>query len=183
MARPGQVLKTGALTLTVRRCDLQALEMIALYPPGSPMPPEHYHPTQTERFEVLSGAMELVVDGVPMTLTEGQSLEIPPLRPHRMWNAGEAEARVRWETTPTQRTAEFFETLAELAGEGKAVVAGQTDLLQAAVLMHEYDAELRLTKPPRAVQKLLMWVLAPVGWVLGYRSRPARAASSEAVEA
>lgn len=183
MARPGQVLKTGALTLTVRRCDREVLEFVALYPPGSPMPPEHYHPTQTERFEVLSGAMELVVDGQPMTLAEGESLEIPPLCHHRMWNAGEVEARVRWQTFPTQRTAEFYETLAELAGEGKAVAAGKPDLLQMAVLMAEYDAEMRLTKPPRAVQKVLMWVLAPVGWLLGYRSRPARAAASEAVEA
>ena len=89
-----------------------------------------------------------------------------------MWNAGEEEARVRWETWPSLKTGLFYETLARLAEEGRSVTAGKPNLLQMAMLMAEYDQEVRLVKPPRVLQKIVMWLLAPVGWVLGYRSRP-----------
>lgn len=182
MAHAGQVLKTGSLTLTFRRCDDDCLEMVALYPPGGPMPPEHYHPVQTERFEVLAGVLEVVLEGERFTLEAGQVLEIRPMQRHQMWNAGEEEAKVRWETWPAQRTAEFFETLAELSEEGKPLTSGSPPLLQMAVLMAEYDAELRLTRPSRLIQRALIGVMAPMGWLLGYRSRPRQEEGVEALD-
>ena len=42
----------------------------------------HVHPAQVERFEVISGAMRLRVDGHEQLLTEGQSVEVPAGAPH-----------------------------------------------------------------------------------------------------
>lgn len=174
MAHPGQVLKAGGLTLTVRRSDAEALELMAVYPPLSPIPPDHFHPEQTERFEVVSGEMQVCLEGERFALREGQVLEIPPLRRHQMWNSGEGEARVRWEVRPALKTGLFYERVAELEDEGRPLAAERKDLLQVAVMMAEYDRELRLVKPPRAVQKLLIWLVAPVGWLAGYRAHPRR---------
>jgi hypothetical protein len=38
--------------------------------------------------------------------------------------------------------------------------------------MAEYDREMRLTRPLRPVQKLMTGLVAPLGWLMGYRSRP-----------
>jgi hypothetical protein len=50
------------------------------YAPGGSPPPPHFHPAQTEHFD------------------------IPPNTPHRMWNPSGAAARARWETRLAGRT-------------------------------------------------------------------------------
>lgn len=172
MARAGQVLKIGTMTLTVRRCDDEVLEVVARYPPGDPAPPEHFHPTQTERFEVLEGTLEIEMEGQHFTLEATQCLEIPPGCRHRIWNAGEEDAKVLWETAPTQKTADFYEVLAELTDPTGPLHSAPPNLPQTAVLMAEYDREMRLTRPLRPVQKLMTGLVAPLGWLMGYRSRP-----------
>jgi len=172
MAHAGQVLKIGPMTLTIRRCDAEVLDMVALYPPGDPLPPEHFHPTQTERFEVMEGALEVTLEGQRFTLEATQTLEIGPGQRHQIRNASQQEARVRWETWPPLRTAEFYETLSELTEPKGPLHSAPPRLPQVAVLLAEYDPEIRLTRPARPLQKLLTGVVAPVGWLLGYRSRP-----------
>ena len=172
MAHAGQVLKIGPVTLTIRRCDAEVLDMVALYPPGGPTSPEHFHPTQSERFEVLEGTLEVSVEGQHFTLEATQTLEVQPLQRHLVWNESDREVRVRWETWPAQRTAEFYETLAELTDLGGPMHSAPPNLLQTAVLLAEYDGEIRLARPPRPIQKLWTGLVAPLGWLAGYRSRP-----------
>jgi len=45
-------------------------------PRGSP-PPPHLHPAQDEEFEVQSGRLTAVIDGVKRELGPGDTLEIP----------------------------------------------------------------------------------------------------------
>ncbi len=182
MAHAGQVLKIGSMTLTIRRCDAEVLDMVALYPPGDPLPPEHFHPTQTERFEVLEGALEVNLEGRRFTLEATQILEIGPNQRHQIWNSGEQEARVRWETWPPLRTAEFYETLSELTDAQGPLHSAPPNLPQVAVLLAEYDPEIRLTRLARPLQRLLTGVVAPVGWLLGYRSRPRAEEAASAPE-
>ncbi len=182
MAHAGQVLKIGSMTLTIRRCDADVLDMVALYPPGDPLPPEHFHPGQSERFEVLEGELEINLEGERFTLEATQTLEIGPKQRHQIWNASQEEARVRWETWPTLRTAEFYETLSELTDSKGPLHSAPPNLPQVAVLMAEYDEEVRLTRPARPLQKLLTGIVAPVGWLLGYRSRPQREEAGSVAE-
>ena len=72
----------------------ELLEVESIYTKPSPSrPPLHYHPRQEERFEVLSGELQTLIDGEERTLTEGEDLVIPPRIPHGMWSK-EAGTRV-----------------------------------------------------------------------------------------
>ena len=63
----------------------------------------------------------------------------------------------------------FFETFFGLAKDGKTNSRGLPNLLSMAVLMREYEGEVRLARPPFAVQRALFGPLAVLGRSLGYR--------------
>ena len=119
-----RLLRTGAET------DGELLEMEASYGAGGQLPPEHLHPRQTERFEVLEGAVRTVIDGTERVHETGATFEVAAGTPHQM--TGEGPARMRWEVRPALRTAEFFERL-------------YADPASAAELLEEYSDEIRLT--------------------------------------
>jgi quercetin dioxygenase-like cupin family protein len=97
------------LVRTGEETDGELLEMEASYSGEAGMPPEHLHPKQAERFEVLEGRMRAIVDGEERLYEEGESFDVPPGTPHQM--AAEGPTRMRWEVNPALRTAEFFERL------------------------------------------------------------------------
>ena len=148
----------------------ELLEVEAIYTKPTPSrPPIHHHPRQEERFEVLDGKLNVLVDGQERTLEEGEVLTVAPGAPHQMW-ATEAGARVNWQTRPALKTESFFETVWGLAKDGKVNDKGVPNLLRAALIAREYEDEFRLASPPWAVQRLLFGSLAPIGRLLGYRA-------------
>jgi quercetin dioxygenase-like cupin family protein len=154
---------------TAQDTDGESLEVESVYTKPTPSrPPTHYHPHQEERFEVLAGRLNVLVDGQKRTLEEGEILIVPPGVAHGMW-AAEAGARVNWQTRPALKTEAFFETVWGLAKDGKVNDKGVPNLLRAALIAREYEDELRFASPPWAVQKVLFGVLAPVSRLLGYR--------------
>lgn len=84
------------------------VEVEATYPPHSGKPPMHHHPTQTEHFTVLTGAMTVVRGDETFIAETGTSFSVPPGVSHQMWNHGEAEAVMRWRVEPPLRTAELW---------------------------------------------------------------------------
>jgi quercetin dioxygenase-like cupin family protein len=122
------------LVRTGEETDGELLEMEASYSGEAGMPPEHLHPKQAERFEVLEGRMRAIVDGEERLYEEGESFDVPPGTPHQM--AAEGPTRMRWEVNPALRTAEFFE---RLYGDGpdSAREMGESFLT-------EFEAEFRL---------------------------------------
>jgi quercetin dioxygenase-like cupin family protein len=103
----------GGMRLLLVRVDPEALEMEASYSGEAGMPPEHLHPSQAERFEVLEGSMLTKIGSEERVYTAGEVFEVPAGTPHQM--AAQGPTRTRWEVTPALRTAEFFE---RLYGEG-----------------------------------------------------------------
>ncbi len=93
----------------------ELLEMEASYPAGGQLPPEHLHPKQDERFEVLDGAVRAIIGGTERRYEAGEVFDVPAGTPHQM--TGDGEARVSWQVRPALRTAEFFERLYSGAGE------------------------------------------------------------------
>ena len=91
--------------------------MKATYGERSSLPPEHFHPSQVERFEVLAGAVRAIIDGVERRYEVGETFEVPAGTRHQM--TGDGPARMRWEVRPALRTAEFFEALYGGAGAGR----------------------------------------------------------------
>ena len=97
------------LVRTAAETGGEVLEMEASYRGGGALPPEHFHPRQAERFEVLEGSMRTIIGGTERRYGRGESFEVPAGTPHQM--TGEGPARTRWEVRPPLRTAEFFERL------------------------------------------------------------------------
>jgi len=126
------------MTLKIVRSDESLLEMEAGYAPKSPAPPEHFHPSQEERFVILKGAMTARVAGEVRELRTGDTLVLPAGTPHSMWNAGDERAVVKWETRPALRTERLFRDLFALGARGTPTLA---DVL---ALIAGYTAEIRV---------------------------------------
>ena len=176
MALTGEVLENpvSGQRIIFRRTGGDLLEVEAVYAKPTPSrPPVHYHPYQRERFEVLSGRLEVMVDGKERTLEEGEVLTVPPGTPHSMWSE-ESGTRVTWQTRPAMKTEDFFRTLWGLARDGETNEKGAPNLLRMAVIAREYADEFRLASPPWPVQRALFAVLAPAGRLLGYEARPGK---------
>jgi quercetin dioxygenase-like cupin family protein len=125
------------LIRTADQTEGELLEMEATYSGSGGMPPEHLHPQQVERFEVLDGEIRTIIDGAERRYERGESFEVPAGTPHRM--TAEGPSRMRWEIRPALRTAEFFE---RLHGEGpdSARRAGSI-----ADFLAEFSDEIRIT--------------------------------------
>ena len=110
MAHPGQVIEgPNGFRLELVSIDDDLLVMEAGYGGTGDFPPEHLHPRQAERFEVLEGAVRARVAGEERRFGPGETIDVPAGTPHTM-AAGEP-SRMRWEVRPALRTAEFFERL------------------------------------------------------------------------
>ena len=139
MAHAGQELEgPGGFRLRLIRTGAETggelLEMEAHYTGEGGLPPEHYHPSQEERFEVLDGAVRAVIDGRESRFEAGDEFEVPAGTPHQM--AGDGPARVHWEVRPALGMAEFFERLYA------ALAAGGADVPD---VLREFEAEVRFT--------------------------------------
>jgi quercetin dioxygenase-like cupin family protein len=135
MAHAGQVIHgQGGFRLRLVQTGAETggelLEMEATYSGGGSLPPEHLHPRQVERFEVLEGAVRAIVDGEERRYEPGDRFEIDPGTRHTM--TGDGPARLRWEVRPALRTAEFFERL-----HGGGITDG-------AAFLAEFSEEFRL---------------------------------------
>jgi putative monooxygenase len=61
---------------------------------------EHYHPFSEEFLHVVAGELEMVVDGEPVPLVEGESLLVPINARHRLVNIGSTPARAVFHLSP-----------------------------------------------------------------------------------
>jgi hypothetical protein len=114
VAEAGQKIEGfGGMSLRFDRVEPDVLEMEASYTGEAGMPPEHLHPKQAERFEVLEGSMRTRIGNEESVYEAGEVFEVPAGTPHQM--AAQGPTRTRWEVRPALRTAEFFE---RLYGEG-----------------------------------------------------------------
>jgi quercetin dioxygenase-like cupin family protein len=139
--------------------------------PGWTTGPDHLHPRQEERFEVLSGRLGLRVAGVERQHGSGYTIVVPACVPHAAWNAGDGEVHVLVDFRPALRTEVAFEALAGLARDGKTTGAGvPRNPFRLALVLREFADEIRFVRPPLAVQKAILGPLARLGRTLGYRA-------------
>lgn len=92
--------------------------------------PAHVHPAMEERFEVIQGRAEFVVDGRNRDAGVGEVVIVPPGIRHLARNPTSGPVRLQIEMRPALRWREFTERL--FAGE------------EPALLLLEYAAELTL---------------------------------------
>jgi quercetin dioxygenase-like cupin family protein len=176
MSKPGDVYEnpvTGERAIT--RVAGDELTVADLYvAPGGAVAGEHTHPGIEEIFTVVSGSVGFRVDGCEDVAGPGQRLVVPAGVAHYWWNEGNDEAHVIVELRGERRLLEGFVTMLSnifgLARDGKTDAKGKPNLLQAALLARQFDEVIRFVEPPRATQRILFGVLAPIARLLGYHA-------------
>ena len=175
MARAGAVIENPVIgDRVVFRCTSaetagELLEFDIYARAGAQGPPEHIHPSSSERFEVLAGTLRARVAGVERTVAAGESLTIPAGTPHTWWNTGADEVQVRVQLRPAGRMEAFLETIYGLALAGRTNRNGVPSFLQLAVFAPAYFDTNHIVRPPLAVQRMVFAVLAPLARLLGYQ--------------
>lgn len=139
--------------------------------PGAKGSPRHYHPLQTETFEVIRGELGLEDEGKKRVLKAGERYTVLPGSPHRFYNASTSQdLLVEVDVQPALKTEFFFETMYSLAKEGKT--NGESlpkNLLQFSALLHEYYGEMFAVGPPVLLQKIIAKGLGGFAKLLGYK--------------
>ncbi len=133
--------------------------------------PLHVHPRQESGMELISGSLVFEVDGVQRKMAPGDSISVPANVPHRFWNDGEEDAHSIGYFRPALATAEFFETLFALAATDRLDAKGMPRLLQLAVMVPEFEREIRPLSPPWPLLRAAALLLGPLARVRGYRAR------------
>jgi quercetin dioxygenase-like cupin family protein len=145
----------------------ELLRLESFNPPTGVDEPEHCHPLQESRTEVLSGSLRFRVRGEIQEVGPGQHHTIPAGVPHSFGNYGEEEAHWIAEFRPALRTDAFFEALFDLGVRDQLNEHGMPSLLQLAVSVPAFAQEIRVTRPPWVVQRALFALLAPIARLRG----------------
>lgn len=139
--------------------------------------PPHYHPTYTERFEILSGCARYLLDDAERTARAGDKIVLPPRIVHlHPWSDSDEVLRVRMlsqspRPDPRGLSANLNAgiTLYGLARDGKVNKDGLASIWQQAVSGYSIlpgACPARLSVP---VARVLLGTLALIGWLMGYR--------------
>jgi quercetin dioxygenase-like cupin family protein len=139
-------------------------------PPGSVAPPPHVHPTPEESFEVIEGALDLMVDGDWQTLNVGESASVPPEVLHTFKNRSGETVRVRNVHRPAVRFEDYIEHIYGLMkARGIKGVKDPRVPFYLSMLMLEYPETIR---PGRARERIGMGALAGLGRLFRLRTTP-----------
>ena len=133
---------------------------------------EHAHPTQVEIFEGVSGTFVLDVDGMERRIGPGASIVIPARTPHGFKNAPEA-AHLRVTVRPALQLEEYFRTFLGLSRDGRIrmpVKGLPSPLLQVAIVMDRFGAEIAAPRIPARLQRFAWRALARLGRLRKYPS-------------
>jgi mannose-6-phosphate isomerase-like protein (cupin superfamily) len=137
-------------------------------PETKPTIPLHFHSQCSERFEVVSGRLGVILNDEQHQLGIGEEINIPPGTSHTFWNAGEEALRFITDVRPPGQLQTYWETVFGLAEDGKVGRNGLPNLLQLAVV-----APLADSYPPNVplpVSRLLVSLFAGIGRMAGYKA-------------
>jgi quercetin dioxygenase-like cupin family protein len=128
-------------------------------------PPVHTHPEATESYEVLSGVLEVNVDGEWKQVPAGEKHSVSPGTPHTFRNKESVELiNVHKPALEYERFFRRFHKLATEKGVSLPPKKFKSFVLMG-MLFTDHEQEVISTKPPRFVMR----TLAAVGKLLGYQ--------------
>ena len=140
---------------TAAETDGELLQFIVVGRPRGFLAQPHLHRRQTERFEVLSGSMELRRGRDTHLLVAGDTLDVPPGTVHRQRAAGTVDGRIRVQVRPAGQTHEFLARLADMCAAGDFLRGGWPRPLAAAKLVSDFGDEGHAARPSLRTQKRL----------------------------
>jgi mannose-6-phosphate isomerase-like protein (cupin superfamily) len=127
----------------------------------------HVHPSQEERFEVLSGTVGFKVGGKRLVAGPGQRVTVPAGTAHKFWNAGDEVAHFACEITPALQFESLVETMFALAADGKTNRKGMPNPLRLAVIANAHFDTVQLPFPPAIIQRIGLAMGASLGKAVG----------------
>jgi mannose-6-phosphate isomerase-like protein (cupin superfamily) len=139
-----------------------------LFGPDFAGPPLHVHPHQEESFEVLSGVLDICIDGQWRELGPGECITVPAGVPHTIRNMRREEMRALNVHAPALEFPDYMVGLHELIHSGKVRALPPKDprsVIYLSMLFTAHERTLASIKPSQR----LMRILAFVGRRLGYR--------------
>jgi quercetin dioxygenase-like cupin family protein len=149
--------------------------------PGGRVAGAHRHPGVVERFQVVRGEVNYLIDGRETPLGPGGSAEVPAGVVHDWWQVGDEEAVVVGEVDPGTRFTEMVGTFYGLARDGKVDSKGIPHPLQLALSARAYSDTMVMEKPPPWVQRLAFAILAPFARARGLKPTYAEYLTSDVV--
>jgi quercetin dioxygenase-like cupin family protein len=146
----------------------------------------HIHPSQEERFQVVTGTMRFRLRGERVIAGPGTVVVVPPGISHDFANAGGEDALVRVEIRPALKMEQLFETAVRLAEEGRTMRKGIPKPLDLALFTREFEQEVQAAFPPLWLQRLalapLAWLATRRGYATRYTSEPTVTPERHAIE-
>ena len=185
MIRTGDVLYHSVTRETIRfvetasDTDGERVVIEVLVEPTGFVASPHFHPYQTEVFEIVDGQLTFQVGRETVVATAGDAVTVEPGTPHKFWNASDETARFRCTVTPALLFEQLIETMFALANDGKTNRKGLPNPFRLAVIAKHHFADVRLPFPPVWMQRLGLVAGAPTGRLLGYRATYAPAPAGE----
>jgi mannose-6-phosphate isomerase-like protein (cupin superfamily) len=143
------------------------LEMEWELPASGWAPQPHLHPLLTEEYEVLEGALEVLVGSEWRTLRAGESASVPPETVHT-FRVGDRPARVRNVHRPALDFEPYIIRLCSAANQRNlGDLTGPRALLYIAVLVREFPLH---SRAPGRLLNAGVPSLAALGRLLGCRT-------------
>jgi mannose-6-phosphate isomerase-like protein (cupin superfamily) len=176
MAKPGDKIvnartgQTMTFLQTSATSDGHVLEIDCMSPPSGIKEPEHIHPRQDNIFRIISGSCIFSINGKEQEVGAGRTITIPPGTKHFFYNAGNTPCHYVQEFRPSFHIEDFFETFFGLSRDGKLNEKGIPNFFHGSLIMLRHKDEIRVTNPPWIIQLLTYLALAPIGYLMGYRS-------------
>jgi quercetin dioxygenase-like cupin family protein len=148
----------------------ELFEAINVLAPGFGGPPLHTHPFAEESYDVLSGTLDVCVDGQWRQLAAGQSVTVAAGTAHTLRNTQDTEVRLVNVHKPALAFERFFRRMHTLISAGQLNLPPKNlqSLVLVSMLFVDHEHEIRSAKPPHG----LMRVIAFAGRMLGYRLPP-----------
>jgi mannose-6-phosphate isomerase-like protein (cupin superfamily) len=136
---------------------------------GGFKPVLHMHTTTDESFEVISGRLTCIENGKKTETEPGETITLAKGQTHTHYNDDKEDLVMYHKFTPSLDIDLFLENLFGLDAEGK-VPKGQPAFLQLMVWGKSYQCKAYVASVPLKVQKILTFLLAPVGRMAGYKA-------------
>jgi mannose-6-phosphate isomerase-like protein (cupin superfamily)/uncharacterized protein YndB with AHSA1/START domain len=157
MVKPGDVVEVPAIGLrfefreTAESTGGEYVEVDVIGRPKGFIRAPHVHPGQTERHEVISGALKVGFGGRTRILRAGEAIEVPPDTPHTQLPAGDGPGHIRVTIRPARDIEGFLARL----GDVEYNRFGFPRPLSAARLVLDYGEQGHAARPPLRVQQAI----------------------------
>jgi len=141
-----------------------------IQPGGAKALPQHIHPNQEERIEVLKGALTFFVGRETRVLKAGDAVVVPSGTPHHFENNSDDACLLLYEIEPAGQWETLFETLCATSRNPRIVQNGQLNPLALAVTLDKYQDHLYMAGIPVFLQKLMFRALAVIERLQGFQA-------------